>query len=81
MCMSSVGRLLTLEGDDAVVDIDGRVRRVSAAVLLLEGVSVAPGDWLQIHTGFAITRLDPEDAEELIGLRRQMSATEEHDNP
>lgn len=81
MCMSSVGRLLSLDGHDAVVDIDGRVRRVSAAVLVLEGVSVAPGDWLQIHTGFAITRLDPEEAEGLIELRQQMAATPAHGRP
>jgi hypothetical protein len=42
MWMSSVGRLLSLEGDDAVVDVDGRVRRVRA-VLVLEGAPVAPG--------------------------------------
>jgi hydrogenase expression/formation protein HypC len=72
--MSSVGRLLALEGGDAVVDTDGVTRRVSAAVLLLEGESLAPGDWLLIHTGFAVARLDPADAEELIGLRREAAA-------
>jgi hydrogenase expression/formation protein HypC len=81
MCLSSVGRLLSLDGHDALVDIDGRPRRVSAAVLVLEGVAVAPGDWLQIHTGFAVTRLDPEEAEGLIELRQEMAATQEHGRP
>lgn len=84
MCMSSVGRLVSLAGDggdEAVVEVDGTERRVSAAMLVLEGVAVAPGDWLLIHTGFAVARLDPTDAAEIADLRRAMASAQEEDHP
>lgn len=81
MCMSSVGRLVSLDDGDAVVDVDGAARRVSAALLVLEGTAVEPGDWLLVHTGFAVARLDPDDAAELVSLRQAMAPVREEGRP
>ncbi|HEX6418988.1 MAG TPA: HypC/HybG/HupF family hydrogenase formation chaperone [Acidimicrobiales bacterium] len=73
MCLSLAGRIDRIEGDGAVVDVDGRPRRISLAVLLLEGTPVAPGDWVLVHTGLAVSLLDPAEAAEITRLRREMA--------
>lgn len=74
MCLSLAGRVDLVEGEEAVVDVDGRPRRISLALLLLEGVPVAPGDWVLVHTGLAVSLLDPAEAAGIARLRRAMSA-------
>ncbi|HEX7525518.1 MAG TPA: HypC/HybG/HupF family hydrogenase formation chaperone [Gaiellaceae bacterium] len=64
-------------GRDAVVEIDGAERRVSLAVLTLDGRTVEPGAWLLVHTGLAVETLDPADAAELLALHRSLHAAQE----
>ena len=45
------------------VDFGGVTRSVC-----LEHVDVAPGDWVLVHVGFALARLSPDHAAELIQL-------------
>ena len=81
MCLSLAGQISHIDGTDALVDVDGRARRVSLALLLLEGEPFAPGDWVLVHTGFAVSRLDPAEGAELARLRREMETTEREDLP
>ena len=71
--------MLTVDGAgrEAVVDIDGVERRVSLAVLTLDGRTVEPGAWLLVHTGLAVETLDPADAAELVALHRSLHAAQE----
>lgn len=65
MCLAVPTRVLELLGDDqARVDLDGVSRVVSVA--LLEDVAV--GDYLIVHVGYALARLDPEEAERTLAL-------------
>jgi hydrogenase maturation factor len=63
MCMSRLHRVLRNEGTIAVEveDLDGTVHRVS--LLALDGETPAPGDWLVVHSGYAVDRVDRIDAE------------------
>ena len=73
MCFEMPARILELgEGSEVLADVDGRPRTISLAVLTLEGRAVAPGDWVLVHTGFAVRRLEPAEADELLGLHRAM---------
>ncbi len=76
MCLSLAGRISTIDGADAFVEIDGRDRPVSLAALVVEGRSVTVGDWVLIHTGFAVEVLDPDEGAELARLRREVMGTE-----
>lgn len=70
MCLAIPGQVVELLPDRlAVVDLGGITRR--ASLDLLEGVAV--GDWVAIHAGFAIAKLDPEEARETLALLRQMA--------
>jgi hydrogenase expression/formation protein HypC len=63
MCLAVPARIESLEANEqAVIDVGGIRKRVSVA--LVEGV--VPGDWVIVHVGYALARLDPEAAAETL---------------
>lgn len=68
MCLAVPMRVMTIDGDIAICEIDG-VRR-EASLMLVEGIAVQ--DYLLIHAGFAIERLDEAEAEETLRLMREV---------
>ena len=58
MCLAIPARIVELEGDNAVVDVMGN--RFRAKTTLLSGVKL--GDLVLVHAGFAISRVDDEEA-------------------
>jgi hydrogenase expression/formation protein HypC len=68
MCLAIPIRVEALLPDDmARVTLSGVSKLVSIA--LLEGVRI--GDYLLIHVGFALARLDPDEAERTLELMRE----------
>lgn len=76
MCLSLVGVVRSVDGAEAVLDVEGVERRVSLAPLVLTGTSVRPGDWLVAQTGLAVTVLDERDAQEVRTARRELYGDE-----
>jgi hydrogenase expression/formation protein HypC len=67
VCLGEIAQVKHLTGDGrALVDAEGRTRAVS---LLTLDSPVAAGDWLLIHSGFALSRLSPEQAHESLAIR------------
>jgi hydrogenase expression/formation protein HypC len=63
MCLAMPMKVLEiLEGDEGYAELGGVRRKVSFQ--LLESVEV--GDFVLVHAGFAIARIDEEDARETI---------------
>jgi hydrogenase expression/formation protein HypC len=63
MCLGIPGEVVELlpgSGDLAKVDVGG-VRRV-INIGLLAGEQVEPGDWVLIHVGFALSKIDEDEA-------------------
>ncbi|NPB01851.1 MAG: HypC/HybG/HupF family hydrogenase formation chaperone [Methanopyri archaeon] len=58
MCLAFPGKIVELDGNRAVVDFGGVRQEVD--VSLLEDVKV--GDWVLVHTGFAIQKMTEEEA-------------------
>jgi len=70
MCLAVPVRVVGLLGNDWVdVEVGGVISRVSIALI----DAVAPGDYLIVHAGFAIARLDVEEAEKTLELFAEMS--------
>lgn len=67
MCLAVPMRIESVEGDRALADADGCARRVSLMLL----PDVRPGDYVLVHAGFAIQRLDEARAQETIELLRE----------
>lgn len=69
MCMAIPTRLIEKRGDVGVVELDG-IRREIGLQLLDE---VELNDYVIVHAGFAIERLDEMAAQETLDIFRQMA--------
>jgi len=63
-------QVVRIEGETALCEVDGVQRE--ASLMMVEGVEV--GDFVLIHAGFAIEKLDEEEAQETLALFRQILA-------
>jgi hydrogenase expression/formation protein HypC len=65
VCLAIPARVVALpEPDTAVVEVDGVRKRISLA--LVDGVRV--DDYVIVHVGYALTRLDPDEAARTLEL-------------
>ncbi len=69
MCLAIPMRVIRIDGDKGVVEIGGMRREVG--LQLVEGVKV--GDYLIIHAGFAIQKLDEQEALETLKIWEEMA--------
>jgi hydrogenase expression/formation protein HypC len=68
MCLALPAKVLALgDGDTATVSLGGVKKEISIA--LVEGIAV--GDYVIVHTGYALSRLDPDEAARTIALLRE----------
>jgi hydrogenase expression/formation protein HypC len=78
MCLAIPGRILEIVDEPrrlARVDVAGVKRTVNVGLLDGEdGGPPAPGDWVLIHVGFAISRVDEDEAHATRRLLEQMGA-------
>lgn len=72
MCIAVPMNVTEINGDMGVVEYSG-VRR-NIGLMLIEDVKL--GDWVLIHAGFAISKLNPEDAQETLALLREAELIE-----
>ncbi len=75
VCLAIPARIVEIADNDlAIVDLGGVRKEVSLA--LVEGIEV--GDYVIIHVGYALTRLDPEEAERTLSIMAEadLSTTE-----
>ena len=63
MCLAIPGKVLETKGDSAIVDFDGIQKEVNAMM-----VRVRKGDWVLVHVGFAIQKIDEVSARKTYKL-------------
>ena len=73
MCVGVPMQVISIEGDQALTEVDG-VKREASLMLLDQEVKV--GDFVIIHAGFAISKLDEEDAKATLELMREIFTPE-----
>jgi hydrogenase expression/formation protein HypC len=76
MCLGIPGRIVEAPDDDgyAQVDVAGVVREINMA--LLDGPFV-PGDFILIHSGFALERMTAEEARDALNVFADGSMTDD----
>jgi hydrogenase expression/formation protein HypC len=78
VCLGIPAKIIDIEEGMATIDMEGTRKEVS--LLLQEDAKV--GDYVVVHAGFAIQKLDEEQAMESLKVLREMAATlSEHDPP
>ncbi len=73
MCLGIPGQIIDIIDDAnsiAKVDVSGVKRNISVALVRPEGI--ASGDWVLIHVGFAMSKIDEEEARETLNALQLM---------
>jgi hydrogenase expression/formation protein HypC len=70
MCLAIPSKVIAIENGMATIDVDGARRETS--LMLLEEVAV--GDFVLVHAGFAIQKMDAAAASESLTLLREAAA-------
>jgi hydrogenase expression/formation protein HypC len=73
MCIAFPGKIVSIDENVAIIDIEGTRRE---AYLDLIDEEVAVGDYVICHAGFAIHRVDEELAQEKLALLRELTDNE-----
>lgn len=73
VCLAIPTQVTAVEGQVATVNVQGVQARVRLDAL---GEPVQVGDWLLVHAGFAIRKLDPADAQETLALFDELLSLE-----
>jgi len=74
MCLAIPSKVVEIRDKMATIDVSG-VRRDVSLLLLPEEAAV--GDYVLVHAGFAIQRIDPEAAEEALRLIKEIAEKED----
>ena len=73
MCLAVPGRIESIDGEIAVVDIVGN--RVKAMTALVPEAAV--GDWVLVHAGLAVNVMSEAEARETLALMQEKYAVED----
>lgn len=74
MCLAVPMQVISSDGENLLAEIDG-VKRPASLMMLDEEVAI--GDYVLIHAGFAISRLDEEEALATLELMRECLALQQ----
>ncbi len=75
MCLAVPGRILEVEGTKGRVDFNGIGREADLTLV----PDVEPGDYVLVHAGFAIQKLDEAEAQETLKLFGELAEALEKD--
>ena len=82
MCLAIPGQIVEIVDETnrlAKVDVAGVRRSVNVGLLDDDGGGVIPGDWVLIHVGFAISKIDEDEARATRELLEGMGAEYEQE--
>lgn len=82
MCLGIPGQILEISDREqqlAIVDIGGVRRPVNIACVVDEDhpMESCVGDWVLVHVGFAMNRIDPEEAQLTLDLLAEIAEVHE----
>lgn len=80
MCLGIAGQIIELtpeQPDLATVDVMGVRRAINVGLLGKEGLKC--GDWVLIHVGFAIAKMEEEEAKSSIAFLQGRDEPQTHD--
>lgn len=71
MCLAIPAEIIHIENDMATVKV-GEALRKASLMLLPDGAEL--GDYVIVHAGFALHKVEPEEAQESLRLLRELAA-------
>jgi hydrogenase expression/formation protein HypC len=82
MCLAIPGQVIEIVDEAnrlAKVDVAGVRRNVNVGLLDEDGAAAVPGDWVLIHVGFALSKVDEEEARATMDLLERMGSEYEQE--
>jgi hydrogenase expression/formation protein HypC len=82
MCLAIPGQVVEVVDEAnrlAKVDVAGVQRNVNIGLLDADGDPAGPGDWVLIHVGFALSKVDEEEATSTLRMLEGMGADYEQE--
>ena len=82
MCLAIPGQVIEFVDEPnrlARVDVAGVVRTVNVGLLDRDGDAAEPGDWVLIHVGFALSKVDEDEAAATLRMLQGMGADYEQE--
>jgi hydrogenase expression/formation protein HypC len=82
MCLGIPGQIVEIvdtENRVAKVDVSGVRRKVDVGLLWEGPDAVSVGDWVLIHVGFAISRIDEDEAKQTLRALESLGQTYEEE--
>jgi hydrogenase expression/formation protein HypC len=73
MCLSVPAKIIEINGETAKATIGGGI--IEIGLQLVENISV--GDYVLVHTGFALEKIDEEEALKTIEMLKELSNNED----
>jgi len=82
VCLAIPGKIVSVKGDEPLtrvgrVEFGGIVKEVNLSCVPEAGV----GDYVIVHVGFAISKVDPDEAKQIFGYLKQMEELAELEKP
>ena len=66
MCLAVPAQIISLDGMTAVAEMSGIKKEIDVTLT----PEVAPGDWVVVHVGYDLQRIDPQKALETLEAMR-----------
>ncbi|MGI9183869.1 MAG: HypC/HybG/HupF family hydrogenase formation chaperone [Solirubrobacteraceae bacterium] len=82
MCLAIPGQVVEIVDEInqiAKVDVVGVRRNINVSLLAVDGDEAKPGDWVLIHVGFALSKVDEEEAHATLSILQGMGADYEQE--
>lgn len=82
MCLGIPGKIVGIEDTETqvgMVDVGGVKRAVNLSCIAEEGVPLDRyvGDWVLVHVGFAMSRIDEEEAQATMAVLNELGEMQE----
>jgi hydrogenase expression/formation protein HypC len=74
MCLAIPGEIVEIMPDRPLAKVDVTGVRRAVNIGLLEGEGLAPGDWVLIHVGFAMSKIDEDEARATLTMLEGIGA-------
>lgn len=82
MCLAIPGQVVEVVDEEnrlATVEVAGVRRTVNIGLLDVDGTAAGPDDWVLIHVGFALSKVDEHEARATLRLLQEMGAEYEQE--
>jgi hydrogenase expression/formation protein HypC len=77
MCLGIPGQVVEIvdpADHRAIVDVDGVRREVNVGLVMGDAGGLKVGEWVLIHVGFAMTKIDEEEAASTLDFIKQLGS-------